>query len=100
MPRRVTYSDTFCGKADVQLRLLLNECDDDTESSTRNLKKIMLNVIKNELTPRQKEFIMLYYFKDMDIVQLSRLAGVTPQAVSAAIKRARLKIYRFMQYCI
>ena len=100
MPRRVTYSDTFCGKADVQLRLLLNECDDDTESSTRNLKKIMLNVIKNELTPRQKEFIMLYYFKGIDSVQIGKQLGITPQAVSAAMSRAKMRIFRILQYYI
>ena len=41
---------------------------------------------------------MLYYFKDMDIVRIAEMTGVTPQAVSAVMKRARLKMYRYIQY--
>lgn len=43
---------------------------------------------------------MLYYFKETDIVRISEMLGITPQAVSAAMKRARLKIYQFMKYYI
>jgi RNA polymerase sigma-70 factor (ECF subfamily) len=97
--RRITYSDEFTGAADRGIRRLLED-DDDEESGIRKrkIKKILLNVINNELTPRQKEIVMLYYFKEMDIVAIGKQLGVTPQAVSAAMKRARLKLLRFMQY--
>ena len=96
MPRRESYSDTFTGEADKGIRAII-ECDDD-EGRASDLKRILLNVIKNELTPRQKEIIMLYYFKGVDIVRISQKLGVTPQAISSAMSRARLKLYRFMQY--
>ena len=97
MPRRESYSDTYTGEADKNIREILFGSED---SQYARLKRILLKVINNELTPRQKEIIMLYYFKDMDIVHIAGLLEITPQAVSSVMKRARLKIYRYLQYYI
>lgn len=96
VPRRESYSDTYTGKADKSIRAIL-ESDND-EDSLRKLKKLLLNVINNELTPRQKEIIVLYYFKGIDIVTIARQLGISPQAVSAVMSRARVRMYRIMQY--
>ena len=100
MSRRITYSDSFSGEADKGIRAILHEENGDSSEYIRKLKRILLNVINNELTARQKEIIMLYYFKDMDIVRIGELMGITPQAVSAAMKRARLRIYQYMKYTV
>ncbi|MBQ8960973.1 MAG: sigma-70 family RNA polymerase sigma factor [Ruminococcus sp.] len=96
MPRRESYSDTFTGQADKNIRAIL--CEDDEEDSRRRLRRVLLNVIKNELTPRQKEIIMLYYFKNIDTVQIGKMLGITPQAVSGAMARARLRMYKILKY--
>lgn len=96
MPRRERYKDTFTGKADKNIRAVLESNND--EDSVRKLKKLLLKVINNELTPRQKEIIVLYYFKKLDIVVIARQLGITPQAVSAVMARARVKMYSIMQY--
>ncbi len=100
MPIRESYSDTFTGEADKNIRRILHESDDETGTSRINLKRILLNVIKNELTPRQKEIIMLYYFKNENTTEISQRLGVSPQAVSAAMARARLRMLRILQYYI
>lgn len=100
MSRRMTYSDSFSGEADREIRSILCEDNGDSSDFMRKLKKVLLNVINNELTARQREIIMLYYFKELDIVRIAELLEVSPQAISAAMKRARLKIYRYMQYYI
>ncbi len=98
MSRRRTYSDTFTGKADEGIRLILEgKTDEDRRSRLRN---VLLKVINNELTPRQKQIIMLYYFQNKDMVCIGRELGVTPQAVSAAMSRARLRMFRILQYYI
>lgn len=98
MSRRRTYSDTFTGKADEGIRLILEgKTDEDRRSRLRN---VLLKVINNELTLRQKQIIMLYYFQNKDMVCIGRELGVTPQAVSAAMSRARLRMFRILQYYI
>ena len=95
MARRNSYRDTSTGAADEDIRRLLGESDDG--NSRRN---ILLNIIKNELTARQTEIIMLYYFKELDVTEIAEHCGVTKQAVSAVMARARKNIYRFMKYYI
>lgn len=96
MSRRESYSDTYTGEADKNIRAILES--DSEGDSIRKLKKLLLNVINNELTPRQKEIIMLYYFKDIDIVTIAKQLQITPQAVSAVMSRARIRMYRILQY--
>ena len=97
MAKRDTYSDSFTGEADRGIRLILGLNDDEDGSRVR---RVMLKIINNELTPRQKEIIMLYYFKDMDTVAIGKKLGVSSQVVCAVMSRARLKLYRFLQYYI
>lgn len=95
MARRNSYRDTSTGEFDESIRCLLGESDNG--SKRRN---ILLNIIKNELTARQTEIIMLYYFKKLDTKEIAEQCGITVQAVSAVMARARKKIFRFMKYYI
>lgn len=96
MARRESYSDTFTGEADKGIREILE--GGSKEDSALRLRKMLLKVINNELTPRQKQIIMLYYFKKIDIVRIGKELGISPQAVSAVMSRARLRMYRILQY--
>ena len=99
MSKRNSYTDTVTGEADKGIRIILGS-NDDEEGNAQRLRRVLLKVINNELTPRQKEIIMLYYFKDMDIVSISRKLDVTPQAVSAVMSRARMRMFRILQYYV
>lgn len=98
MARRERYSDNYIGEVDKNIRAILESRSN--ESYVSRIKRIMLNVINNELTSRQKQIIMLYYFKGLDTVTIARQCGVTPQAVSAIMSRARKRMYRIMKYCL
>jgi len=43
---------------------------------------------------------MLYYFKNFDSIEIGKQLGITPQAVSAAMSRAKMRIFRIMKYYI
>ena len=96
MSRRLRYSDTFTGEADRGIRAILQ--NDSNEGKVAQLKRTLLNIIKNELTARQSEIIMLYYFKGMDIVQIGKMLGISPQSVSKTMSRAKIKIYTILRY--
>lgn len=75
----------------------------DAQTNSENVEKvkcIMAKVIKNELTPRQRETIVLYYYKGMGISEIADMLGLTPSSVSRTIKRARDKIYNYLKYYI
>ncbi len=100
MPRRESYSDSFSGKADENIRSILYGHDEESDSPRRKLRIILLNVINNELTARQKQIIMLYYFKEYDTTEIAKELGVTPQSVSTTMARARMRMFRVLQYYI
>ena len=93
MSKRKSYLDIFTGESDENIHNILNSDNDNSR-----LKKLLLNVINNELTPRQKEIIMLYYFKNTNIVTIAKKLEITPQAVSAVISRAKVRIYKILKY--
>lgn len=93
MSRRKSYYDTSTGEADYNIRRMLG----DEHGRTR---KVLLNVIKNELTARQTEIIMLYYVKELSVTEISEICGITPQGVSSVMARARKKIFRYMKYTL
>lgn len=99
MSKRNSYKDTFTGETDRGIRALLG-CDSDENDNIQRLRRVLLKVINNELTPRQKEIIMLYYFKDYDIPYIGKSLNVSPQAVSAVMSRARVRMLKVLQYYI
>jgi RNA polymerase sigma-70 factor (ECF subfamily) len=84
------------GREDMGIKRILSRGDNDSESS--RLRSILLKVIKNELTPRQKEIIMLYYFKGADIADISERLGISQQAVYASMSRAKKTMYGILKY--
>ena len=94
----IRYSDKMKGREDIGIKRILSRGKKDERTS--RLRSILLKVINNELTPRQKEIIMLYYFKDTDVAAISERLGVSQQAVYAAMSRAKTKIYSILKYYI
>lgn len=96
MSNRFTYDDSFTGRADKNIMEILGE--KQNESDMKPLKKILYAVIENELTAKQKQVVMLYYFKNMNSTEIASKLSVTPQAVLRTLSRARVKIYRILKY--
>ena len=98
MSRRVSLPD-FLGEEDSNINALFSdENETDKYSKRANVKRVLLRVIENELTERQKQIINLYYFKNMNIVSIAEKLGVSPASVSITMKRARNTIIKYMQY--
>lgn len=75
----------------------------DAETNSELVKKVksaMVKVIKNELTPRQRETIVMYYYKGLGVSDIANELGLAPSTVSRTIKCAREKIYKFLKYLV
>jgi len=94
VPRSESYSDDFTGASDERLRSLLGE----EEDTGIRIRKVLLNIINNELTARQKEIVVLYYYKNMTTVEIAAALGISQQAASAVLVRARNRIFRILRY--
>lgn len=60
--------------------------------------KIIKKIIKNDLTPRQKECLIMYYKKNLNIIKISKILGICPSTVWRHIKVSRQKIKKIIKY--
>lgn len=60
----------------------------------RNLRKVM----KDELTPRQRQMVTMYYFQRKNIPVIANELGLNPSTVSRTLKRGRARIQRYLKY--
>ena len=55
-------------------------------------------VIEQELTPRQRDTILAYYFQDKSIAQIAQERGVNKSTVSRCLKRAEQRVRLCLKY--
>ena len=55
-------------------------------------------VIEMELTQKQREVLLAYYFQDKNIPQIAAERGVHKSTVSRPLHRAEGKLRRFLRY--
>ena len=61
------------------------------------LKRIQ-RVIREELTPLQREALIAYYFQEQSITQIAQERGVNKSTVCRTLHRAEEKLRRYLKY--
>ena len=61
------------------------------------LKRVQ-RVIREELTPLQREALIAYYFQEQSITQIAQERGVNKSTVCRTLHRAEEKLRRFLKY--
>ena len=61
------------------------------------LKRVQ-RVIREELTPLQREALLAYYFQELTLEQIAKERGVNKSTVCRTLRRAEEKLRRFLKY--
>ena len=61
------------------------------------LKRVQ-RVIREELTPLQREALIAYYFQEQTITQIAEERGVNKSTVCRTLHRAEDKLRRYLKY--
>jgi RNA polymerase sigma factor (sigma-70 family) len=85
---------------DRDMFMLLNSRAESEGNSQlrRTAKKALKRVIEEQLSDRQKQYLVLYYFEDRDMPTIAKMFGVNVSTVSRTINRARQNIFKYMKY--
>lgn len=73
----------------------------DAENNSELIEKVkrtMAKVIRNELTPRQRQIVTMYYYDGKGVSEIAAVLELDVSTVSRTLKRARERIYTFMKY--
>lgn len=58
----------------------------------------ILRVMEAELTPKQRQTLMAYYFEELRPAEIARQQGVCPSTVHRTLKRAEDRLRRHLIY--
>ena len=61
-------------------------------------RKRLERVIREELTEKQRQTLIAYYFQEMDIPEIAAQRGVCKSTVSRTLRRAEAKLKRYLKY--
>ncbi len=93
--RTVSYDNTF-GMVDLAVYTRLMA--DDNKDSINRLKRNLTNALKHDVTAKQREYMTLYYGKQMTMEAIANQKGVNKSTVSRTLKRGRKRLYRCLRY--
>lgn len=93
--KTISYDNTY-GMADMMVYTALM-ADDNREQMGR-LKRNLTHALRQDITPRQREYMMLYYGKCMSMEAIAQELGVNKSTVSRTLKRGRERLYRCLRY--
>ena len=60
--------------------------------------RALREIVKEELSERQKQFIVLYYYENKKMTDIADICGVNVSTVSRTLRRARKNITDHMKY--
>ena len=97
MSRRVHWD--FSDSNKEMFKLINQQANSETNAEKlKTIKKALKKVIEEQLTTRQKQVIVLYYYEEYDMPTIAKMLSINVSTVSRTINRARQNIMKYLQY--
>ncbi len=93
--RTLSYDNSF-GMVDLAVYTQLMA--DDNKDTINRLKRNLTRALRYDITDKQREYMMLYYGKQMTMEAIANEKGVNKSTVSRTLKRGRKRLYRCLRY--
>ena len=71
---------------------------EDNSGQLSRLKRNLAQALRQDVTPKQREYLMLYYCEGLNLREISQRTGVNKSTVSRTMKRGRERLYRCLRY--
>ena len=72
----------------------------DNSERLERLRRNLRRAREQELTPRQRQMLELYYDQGMSIPQIAGELGLNRSTVSRTLRRARDRLFRCLRYAL
>ena len=95
------YRETFDTRASEwigDMTVWIRENAPDNSEQYERLKRNLRKAINDDLTPRQRMMMEMYYFQKINIPAIANELGVNRSTVSRTLKRGRNRIRRCLEY--
>lgn len=68
------------------------------EKEYKRLLNILSKVVAGELTSRQRECVVMRYYKNLTVTQIAGELGVGKSTISRHISKAKKRLYKILNY--
>ena len=93
---RSTSYDNAAYLADLSVYVRL--MSEDNSAQLGRLKRNLAHALRHDVTPKQREYLTLYYGEGLNLREISERTGVNKSTVSRTMKRGRERLYRCLRY--
>ena len=97
MARRVHWDFSNSNREMFNLFNQISESESNSDK-LKTVRKALKKVVEQQLTTRQKQVIVLYYYKQIDMPAIAEMLGINVSTVSRTLNRARQNIMKYLQY--
>lgn len=70
----------------------------DNSAQLGRLKRNLMRALQEDITDRQRQFLLLYYGQGLNMRQIGERLGVDKSTVSRTIKRGEARLRRCLRY--
>ena len=70
----------------------------DNSAELSRLKRNLIRALKEDVTPRQREVLTLYYAQGLNMREIGERLGVDKSTISRTIKRGERRLQRCLRY--
>lgn len=82
----------FCQKAVSNEDFFTDAPSEENAIDMRLIKKALAYVINHELSPKQRQYVVMYYSKNLNMEEIAKRCNVSKSTVSRTVSRARKNI--------
>ena len=97
---RTTFVRGALGEQLASLATHLGETADGNQNQLERLQRNLACAIRNELTGRQREILLLYYSEGLKMYAIGERLGVNRSTVSRTLSRATKRLERALRYSL
>lgn len=93
--QKISYDNTY---GMVDLAVYTNLMAEDNREQMGRLKRNLTHALRQDITERQRQYMILYYGQGLSMEEIARQVGVNKSTVSRTLKRGRQRLFRCLRY--
>lgn len=71
---------------------------EDNSEQMRMVRHYLARALREDVTPRQRQILLMYYDKEMNMREIGEVLGIDRSTVSRTIKRGEGRLRRCIRY--
>ena len=82
----------------ADMAVYAREMSSDNSAQLSRVKRNLMRALREDVTPRQRQMLLLYYAERLNMREIGERLGVDKSTVSRTIKRGEARLRRCLRY--